>query len=144
MDRQKGQLLTLNMRTKNGGAGAKRCNIVGLREGPIERSRTDWRMCHMSRVDPASINKCNIFVYHKAGDAGATVPLTRGGIPGYRTSPPLAYDWWDVSYGIDGWTHLSNGSYPQPGYVISRPDSSVLPGGVNEGQRYGHVGILDY
>jgi hypothetical protein len=87
---------------------------------------------------PEGKNKCNAFVFHKAGDAGATVPLTRGGsyIPGYYTSPPLAYDWWDSGYAISGWSRLNDSAFPQPGYVVSGPD--------NDAERYGHVGILDY
>ena len=46
--------LTLDMRANMAGQGAKQCVVVGLRDGPVERSRADWRMCHMSRVDPIS------------------------------------------------------------------------------------------
>ena len=92
-------------------------------------------------------DKCNAFVYHKANDAGATVPLTRGRDrypPWGHIYPPTAYDWWDASYQISGWTRLADDALPQPGYVVSRPSHRVLPGGDSVGKRWGHVGILDY
>jgi hypothetical protein len=102
-----------------------------------------------------TVNKCNIFVYHKCIDAGLKVSLVRGGSEwlGFRTSPPLAIDWWnDNSLGkkdmsgniittidIPNWSRLPDDAMPQPGFVVARP---VL-GGFAE--QYGsHVGIFDY
>jgi len=99
-------------------------------------------------------DKCNIFVYHKCNDAGATVPLTRGGgpIPFYYTSPPLAIDWWNDNTGrtddasrtinsiaISGWQRLPDATMPEPGLVPSRPNL-----GGNPDQYGSHVGIFDY
>lgn len=83
-------------------------------------------------------NKCNAFVYHKASDGGAPVPLTRGrgSSVGYATNPPLAYDWWDGGYAIAGWMRLGDAAFPQPGYLVAGPD--------DDEHRYGHVGIVDY
>lgn len=88
-------------------------------------------------------NKCNAFVYHKASDAGAPVPLINGFPLEY---PPTAYDWWDGFTEIDGWTRLNGYHWmedyrpPEPGFVVAGPDESAHP----YFARYGHVGILDY
>jgi hypothetical protein len=107
-----------------------------------------------STVAGPGTDKCNIFVYHKLNDGGATVPLTRGGgpIPFYNTSPPLAIDWWNDNTGrtdnagqtinsiaIPGWQRLPDGTKPEPGLVPSRPNLGGSP------DQYGtHVGIFDY
>ena len=97
-----------------------------------------------------SINKCNVFVYHKCLEAGLEVPLVRGTL---LWDPPLAIDWWnDNSLGkkdkagniittidIPGWSRLSDDASPQPGLVVARP---VL--GVHSEDYATHVGIFDY
>jgi hypothetical protein len=93
---------------------------------------------------PPRNDKCNAFVFVSANAAGATVPLTHTNLLGIHTNPPLAYDWYDSTYAISGWTSLASSAYPQPGFVISRPDARVLPGGPDAGKRWAHVGILDY
>jgi hypothetical protein len=93
---------------------------------------------------PPRNDKCNAFVFVSANAAGATVPLTHTNLLGIHTNPPLAYDWYDSTYTISGWTSLGSSAYPQPGFVISRPDARVLPGGPDAGKRWAHVGILDY
>jgi hypothetical protein len=105
-----------------------------------------------STTAPNPSNKCNIFIYHKCGDAGAPVPLTRGGIPGWRTGPPLAIDWWNdnsgrtdaagrtiTSFDIPNWSRLPDATMPQPGLVVAHPS---LAG--NPDQYSSHVGIFDY
>ncbi len=89
--------------------------------------------------------KCNIFVFMKANDAGATVPTRvwrdyHVGIPPYtdRDIPPTAEEWNESSSSTTSWTWLSNSSMPEPGYVVSRQRFSGLPA------EYTHVGILDY
>jgi hypothetical protein len=100
-------------------------------------------------------DKCNVFVYHKCYEAGIEVPLTRGGSEwlGFRTSPPLAIDWWnDNSLGkkdmsgniittidIPNWSRLPDDAMPQPGFVVARPVLGARP------DKYAsHVGIFDY
>jgi hypothetical protein len=85
-------------------------------------------------------NKCNAFVYHKATDGGAPVPLINGH---YVTGlyPPVAYDWWETTKAIPGWIRLDDAELPQPGYVVAGPDEHADPGA---GNRFGHTGILDY
>lgn len=105
-----------------------------------------------STVAPNPSNKCNIFVYHKCGDAGVPVPLTRGGLPGFRTGPPLAIDWWNdnsgrtdnagrtiTSFDIPNWSRLPDGTMPQPGLVVAHPNLAGEPD-----QYSSHVGIFDY
>ncbi|MFM2177056.1 MAG: hypothetical protein RL015_1154, partial [Verrucomicrobiota bacterium] len=105
-----------------------------------------------STVAPNPSNKCNIFIYHKCGDAGAPVPLTRGGLPGFRTGPPLAIDWWNdnsgrtdnagrtiTSFAIPNWSRLPDGTMPQPGLVVAHPNLGGEPD-----QYSSHVGIFDY
>ncbi len=72
-------------------------------------------------------------------DAGATVPLIHGGGGIFPTSPPSAYDWYDVTVSIQDWASLAIDAYPQPGYIISRPDPHYPAA-----RRDAHVGILDY
>ena len=105
-----------------------------------------------STVAPNPSNKCNIFIYHKCGDGGAPVPLTRGGLPGFRTGPPLAIDFWNDNTGrkdnanrtiesweIPNWIRLPDATMPQPGWVPARPNLNGQP------DQYGtHVGIFDY
>ena len=102
------------------------------------------------RTYQKTVNKCNIFVYHKCLEAGLEVPLVRGVL---LRDPPLAIDWWnDNSLGkkdmsgniittidIPNWSRLPDDAMPQPGLVVGRP---VL-GGVAE-QYNAHVGIFDY
>jgi hypothetical protein len=105
-----------------------------------------------STMAPNPSNKCNIFIYHKCGDAGVPVPLTRGGIPGWRTGPPLAIDWWNdnsgrtdaagrtiTSFDIPNWSRLPDATMPQPGLVVARPNLAQNPD-----QYSSHVGIFDY
>ena len=89
---------------------------------------------------PANTYKCNIFVAHRAKQAGADVPAING-IP--ATYPPLANEWAGTEdthpfipgfqTDIDHWTLLIT-SYPQPGFIVGHPNASGS----------GHVGIVDY
>jgi len=88
-----------------------------------------------------NLDKCNAFVYHTANAGGATVFHMSGLQDRY---PPTAYGWWDVNEMIQLWTRLPDSAMPQPGFIVARPDSRTLPGGTNQAQRWGHVGILDY
>lgn len=105
-----------------------------------------------STVAPNPSNKCNIFIYHKCWDAGAPVPLTRGGLPSLRTGPPLAIDWWNdnsgrtddagrtiASFHIPNWSRLPDGTMPQPGLIVAHPNLAGEPD-----QYDSHVGIFDY
>lgn len=89
---------------------------------------------------PANTYKCNIFVAHRAEQAGADVPAING-IP--AEYPPLANEWAGTEdthpfipgfqTDIDNWTLLTT-SYPQPGFIVGHPSASGP----------GHVGIVDY
>jgi hypothetical protein len=90
----------------------------------------------------AGANKCNIFVAHRAAQAGATVPLIGGYLGG---DPPSANQWAGqddthpifppgVQTDIDHWILIPNPTYPQPGFIVGHPN----PAGS------GHVGIVDY
>jgi hypothetical protein len=84
-------------------------------------------------------DKCNAFVFHKASDGGALVPLIDGHIT--KRWPPSAYDWWDAGrQDITNWNRLADDAYPQPGYVVAGPDSRAN----GTDKRWGHAGILDY
>jgi hypothetical protein len=89
-----------------------------------------------SYTAPPGKPKCNIFVYHMALAAGASVPLDPGGVP------PRAYEWWDSSFALAGWTHYSSGNTAEPGTVVSRPSSNIWI--LQDAIARGHVGILDY
>ncbi len=94
-------------------------------------------------------NHCNIFVAHKAGDAGATVPWFNGGIiPPYY--PPVADQWAGVpahqaghpeleqpeyESKMTGWPLLPSDSYPQPGMIAGEGWYTWATG---------HCGIVDY
>ncbi|MDD2230337.1 MAG: hypothetical protein PHY48_13105, partial [Candidatus Cloacimonetes bacterium] len=85
--------------------------------------------------------KCNIFVAHRAVQAGAPVPAING-IP--ATYPPLANEWAGTEdtnpyvlgfqTEIEGWTLFQHPVYPQPGFIIAYPAAVGS----------GHVGIVDY
>lgn len=88
---------------------------------------------------PAGAYKCNIFVAHRAVQAGAVVPAINGYLHNY---PPTANQWAGTAstdpilpfvYTIDHWL-LENTAYPQPGFIVAHPDPSGP----------GHVGIVDY
>ena len=87
-------------------------------------------------------SKCNAFVFHKASDGGAIVPLINtGSLSSTPIYPPLAYDWWDITKTILHWERIPDDEFPQPGYVVAGPDESADP---EDDKRYGHCGILDY
>jgi len=85
--------------------------------------------------------KCNIFVAHRAVQAGANVPAING-IP--ATYPPLANEWAGTEdthpfiagfqNDIENWFLMTNPTHPQPGMIVAHP-SQTGPG---------HVGIVDY
>lgn len=79
-------------------------------------------------------NKCNLFVAHRANEAGAPVQNINGGtVPPYY--PPTANQWagYEVK-NIPNWTILPRQTYPQPGYIVSRYNTETS----------GHCAILDY
>jgi hypothetical protein len=85
--------------------------------------------------------KCNIFVAHRAMQAGANVPAING-IP--ATYPPLANEWAGTEdthpfvagfqNDIENWYLMTNPLHPQPGFIVARPATSGS----------GHCGIVDY
>lgn len=78
--------------------------------------------------------KCNLFVGHKATDAGAIVPKINGNNP-FNKYHPTANQWAGTEVkAIPSWTLLPAATYPQPGFVVARG----APGGI------GHTGIVDY
>ena len=90
----------------------------------------------------AGANKCNIFVAHRAAQAGATVPLIGGY---FGVDPPSANQWAGqddthpilppgVQTDIDHWILFLNPTYPQPGFIVGHPNLTDS----------GHVGIVDY
>jgi hypothetical protein len=78
-------------------------------------------------------NKCNLFVYHKAKDGGAAVPIINGNY--IKRYPPTANQWAGTeAASIPGWSLLSEETYPQPGYVVARGVAG----------KTGHTGFIDY
>lgn len=111
---------------------------------------TAFTICQIEYLVPAQYGftefeagsyKCNIFVAHRAEQAGADVPAISG-IP--ARYPPLANEWAGAEdtnpyipgfqTGIANWTLLTTPLHPQPGMIVAHP--------VAGGQ--GHVGIVDY
>lgn len=78
--------------------------------------------------------KCNVFVAHRLADCGFSVPSVHHGRFNVRDWPPLANEWANEMFHIQGWYVISAQDFPQPGYVAVRPSS-----GPN-----GHMGILDF
>ncbi len=78
------------------------------------------------------VYKCNLFVAHRAVQCGLAVPAIHGRF--WRNHPPLANEWGDVSFAIQGWECVADPCFPQPGYVSSEP--------ANSGS--GHLGIVDF
>ncbi len=89
-------------------------------------------------------NKCNIFVYHMATNAGASIPLDVAG------SPPRAFDWYDSKFPISGWAWLFSTDTVKPGAIVSRYmeggslEDIFLDWDVHIPHTSAHVGILDY
>ncbi len=88
---------------------------------------------------PAGTYKCNIFVAHRAVQAGAIVPAINGVLHDY---PPTANQWAGTEstsqvlpliQTIDHWV-LESTMYPQPGFIVAHPHAEWS----------GHVGIVDY
>lgn len=84
--------------------------------------------------------KCNLFVGHKATDAGAIVPKINGRNP-FSRFHPSANQWADIEdtigagvKPIPNWTLLPAATYPQPGFVVARGAAGAI----------GHTGIVDY
>ena len=83
---------------------------------------------------PKDKDKCNLFVAHKATDAGATVPWINGNNP-FVPYPPTANQWAGTDpKNIPNWVLLPVETMPQPGFVVSEPNELGS----------GHCGILDY
>ena len=77
--------------------------------------------------------KCNLFVAHRAVQIGLQVPAIHGRL--WRAHPPLANEWGDRSFEIEGWDCVSVLEFPQTGYVSADPATGDVPG---------HVGIVDF
>jgi hypothetical protein len=78
--------------------------------------------------------KCNLFVGHKASDAGTVVPKVNGNHP-LSKYYPTANQWAGTEVkAIPGWTLLPAATYPQSGFVVARG----VAGGI------GHTGVVDY
>ena len=77
--------------------------------------------------------KCNLFVAHRAVQSGLSVPAIHGRL--WRAHPPLANEWGDRSFAIQGWLCIDLSFCPQPGYISSDPAPAGMPG---------HVGIVDF
>ena len=92
-------------------------------------------------------DKCNAFVYKQATAGGAPVPLSNNAHPWLHNIgitylyPPSAYDWWNSTYAVSGWSgSIQNASaFPEPGYVVAGPHQEPPAS-----QPHGHCGILDY
>ena len=76
--------------------------------------------------------KCNLFVAHRAVQCGLPVPAIHGRL--WRNHPPVANEWGDRSFAIQGWVCVAASEFPQPGYVVSEPDETGA----------GHLGIMDF
>jgi hypothetical protein len=77
--------------------------------------------------------KCNLFVAHRAVQIGLQVPAIHGLL--WRAHPPLANEWGDRSFEIEGWDCVGVLEFPQTGYVSADPATGGVPG---------HVGIVDF
>ena len=77
--------------------------------------------------------KCNLFVAHRAVQVGLQVPAIHGRL--WRAHPPLANEWGDRSFEIEGWDCVGVLEFPQAGYVSADPATGGVPG---------HVGIVDF
>ena len=91
----------------------------------------------------AGENKCNVFIYHMATQAGAAVPLDSGGWP------PRAFNWYDGGTIIDGWTWRSDLVWAEPGTIVARyldGDSwyDYFDWGFRWPTTSAHCGIIDY
>jgi hypothetical protein len=83
---------------------------------------------------PPGSDKCNLFVADKCNDAGAIVPWINGLNP-FKPYPPTANQWAGTDpKNIPNWTLLPANALPQPGFVVSDPNSLGS----------GHCGVLDY
>ena len=78
------------------------------------------------------VYKCNLFVAHRTVQSGVPVPAIHGRL--WRNHPPVANEWGDWSFVIQGWECVAAFGFPQPGYVVSEPDDSGP----------GHLGIIDF
>ena len=95
---------------------------------------TDWNYDVAKGNFPKGTNKCNLFVYDVAIEAGADVPLVNGGGPfGIfgREYPPTAEQWAEPNFKIEGWKVVST---PQAG------DIAALQ--INYSDATGHVAIV--
>ena len=79
------------------------------------------------------VYKCNLFVAHRAVQSGLSVPAIHGRL--WRAHPPLANEWGNRSFSIEGWDCVDALEFPQPGYISSDPAPDGAPG---------HVGIVDF
>ncbi|MEI6607897.1 MAG: hypothetical protein WCP35_21555, partial [Verrucomicrobiota bacterium] len=82
-------------------------------------------------------SKCNLFVAHKATDAGAIVPWINWSYRHWCAYPPTANQWAGTENDgkiIPNWTLLDTTELPQPGFIVAFPRIGTS----------GHVGILDY
>ena len=77
--------------------------------------------------------KCNLFVAHRAVQVGLQVPAIHGRL--WHAHPPLANEWGDRSFEIEGWDCVGVLEFPQTGYVSADPATGGVPG---------HVGIVDF
>jgi hypothetical protein len=128
------------------------CGVANL--GSTYYNQNDGCVIYAGESADPGLPKCNIFVYHKCNDAGATVPLVRqnGFQLGDPDLPPNAIDWWNDNSGrtdsagrsiitlpIPGWTSVPDNDLPQPGWVVARPRLGEAPW-----TYHSHVGIVDY
>lgn len=77
--------------------------------------------------------KCNLFVAHRAVQSAVPVPAIHGRL--WHAYPPLANEWGDRSFGIEGWSCVDVAGFPQAGFVSSDPATGGTPG---------HMGIVDF
>ena len=96
----------------------------------IERTYLPGQFGFSSYPNREGSYKCNIFVAHRALQIGIFVPVMHGIFGAY---PPLANEWYDITFQIEGWYVLSDNAYPQAGFVVA-----------TEGQLHGHMGIVDF
>lgn len=96
--------------------------------------KQDWAVDVARGSYPEGKNKCNMFVFEMANDAGRTVTeAERFSLRGLRTvrHPPLAGTWAGGS--VPGWSSVTS---PEPGDIIAKEHQSR--------GATGHVGIVSY
>ena len=89
-------------------------------------------------VAEPGVPKCNFFDYQMVIASGSTMPVDAGG------APPRAYNIWNNSFAITGWTYHDGTWYPTPGSLAARYKGVWHGITFHVSFFHAHTGILDY